>query len=171
MKTLNQRVNELIKLVISDESAKVMNDITKRLQKDLDKDTEYLALVKAANDYKLKKYAEDEKYITQVKKNLRITFHAASKTIKDINLPFEYIDDERIIKVITNNFLLDTDAKLAACVCKFNERLEKKKKVKKEKEYIPLTDEEIKQINTLVDLGILTEEEGQKKIDQGKVKK
>lgn len=168
-KTLNKKVNDLIKLVVSDKNSSEMSNTSKRLTKELNEDLEYKKLVKAVEDYKLKYYNNDKEYKVLASANLRATFRAASKCIKGCNIPFEYTDKELLVNILLSRYLIDTDTRLASLVCKINERFEKKETRKKqEKKFTAWNEEEIKQINSLVELGILSEEEAKNKIEKGK---
>ena len=168
-KALNKKVNELVKLVVSDKNASALGEVSRRLTKELNEDTEYKKLVKAVEDYKLQYYNNDTEYKELASANLRVTFRAASKCIKGCNIPFEYTDKDILVNVLLSRNLIDTDARLVSLVCKINERFEKKETRKaKEKKFIAWNEEEIKQINSLVELGILSEEEAKNKIEKGK---
>lgn len=172
MKTLNERVNEVVKIAVSDNNALYMADVKKRIEKELSENKEYQKLVKAVETFKRNYYNKDTEYKEVSRLNLRAAFRAASKMVKGINIPFEYTDDdERVNKLLESNFV-DTDARLASLICKSNELFTfKVGRSRKPIQYEEWTDEEKEQINTLVSLGILTEQEAKQKLTYGKIKK
>ncbi len=169
-KTLNQRVNEIVKISVSDKAAANMAEIKKGLEKELAENAEFQALVKAVNDFRLNYYFNDKKYKEQASANIRSAFRASAKIIKGINIPFEYTDNDKIVNFMLKRTLVDTDVRLASLICTFNERFEIKEKRTKVRNIIEWSEDEKAQILSLVEIGVLTEEEAKQKIANGKTK-
>ena len=171
MKTLNERVNEVVKIAISDKNATSMVNAKKRIEKELAENTEYQELLKAVENFKLDYYYNDDEYTDIAFSNVRSAFRAASKMVKGINIPFEYTDDEETTRALIRRNFVDTDARIASLICKRNENFTYKVGRAKLQQFEEWSDEEKEKINTLVELGILTEEEAETKLKNGKPKK
>lgn len=77
MKTLNERVNEVVKIAVSDNNALYMADVKKRIEKELSENKEYQKLVKAVETFKRNYYNKDTEYKEVSRLNLRAAFRAA----------------------------------------------------------------------------------------------
>lgn len=171
MKTLNERVNEVVKIAISDSNAAAMVSAKKRIEKELSENAEYRELVQAVENFKLDYYYADAEYSDIAFCNVRSAFRAASKMVKGINIPFDYTDNDEITRSIIRRNFVDTDARIASLICKKNETFTFKSSRVKVQQFEEWSDEEKEQINTLAKLGILTEEEAATKLRNGKPKK
>lgn len=172
MKTINERVNEVVKIAISDNNALKMQDTKKRIEKELSENVEFQELVKAVNDFRLSYYNGDTEYKEVASANVRAAFRACSKMVKGIDIPFDYTNCDENVEKILQSSMVDTDARLASVICNVNKRFEIRiNKTAKLPTFEEWSEEEKTQILSLVDLGILTKEEAETKINNGKLKK
>lgn len=81
MKTINERVNEVVKIAVSDNNALKMQDTKKRIEKELSENVEFQELVKAVNDFRLSYYNGDTEYKEVSIANVRAAFRACSKMV------------------------------------------------------------------------------------------
>ena len=170
MKTLNERVKELVSQVILDSEYVKLQKASKDVISELENDTKYIELKKAVDAYKWTKFVEDKEYQTIVCRCLHTAFRASSKCIKDINIPFEYMEDEKNLTKVATTYLCDTDTRIASAICKVNEWF-KPTKVTRSVNYIPYTIAEIRKLVELIHLGILEREKVREQIREGKRKR
>ena len=170
MKTLNERVKELVSQVILDSEYEKLKKASKDITSELENDSKYIELKKAVDAYKWSIFVEDKEYQTVVRRCLHTAFRASSKCIKDINIPFEYMEDEKNLTKIATTFLSDTDARIASTICKVNEWF-KPAKVTRSVEFVPYTVADIRKLVELIQLGILEREKVREQIREGKRKR
>lgn len=170
MKTLNERVKELVSQVILDSEYEKLQKASKDITSELENDSKYIELKKAVDAYKWSKFVEDKEYQTIVRRCLHTAFRASAKCIKDINIPFEYMEDEINLTKVATTYLCDTDARIASTICKVNE-LFKPAKVSRSINYVPYTIGEIRKLVELIQLGILEREKVREQIREGKRKR
>lgn len=170
MKTLNERVKELVSQVILDSEYNELKQASKDVITALENDSKFIELRNALEKYKWAKFVEDKEYQTIVRRCLHTAFRASAKCIKDINIPFEYMEDEKNLTKVATTYLCDTDARIASAICKVNERFKPKKTVRSV-EFVPYTIGEIRKLVELVNMGILEHKQVRQQIKQGKRKR
>lgn len=170
MKTLNERVKELVSQVILDSEYNELKQASKDVITALENDSKFIELRNALEEYKRAKFVEDKEYQTIVRRCLYTAFRASAKCIKDINIPFEYMEDEKNLTKVATTYLCDTDARIASAICKVNERFKPKKAVRSV-EFAPYSVGEIRKLVELVNMGILEHEQVRQQVKQGKRKR
>lgn len=170
MKTLNERVKELVSQVILDSEYKELQKASKEVASKLEGDSKYIELKKAADAYKWEMFVNDTDYQKAVRGCLYTAFRAASKCIKDVNVPFEYMEDEKNLTKVATTFLCDTDTRIASTICKVNEWF-KPTKVTRSMAFVPYTVAEIRKLVELIHLGILEREKVRQQVREGKRKR
>lgn len=170
MKTLNERVKELVSQVILDSEYEKLQKASKDVTSELENDPKYIELKKAVDAYKWEKFVNDTDYQKAVRGCLFTAFRAASKCIKDIRIPFDYIENDGNLAYIANTFLCDTDARIASIICKINGEF-KPVKITRSVEYVPYTVSEIRKLVELIQLGILEREKVRQQVREGKRKR
>lgn len=172
MKTLNEKVKEMVKQVVLDSDYNELQWRSNQIEKQLKEDNEFQKLQKAVDDYRLKMYAEDTDFQEINKKVLHTAFRACSKCINEINIPFGYTEDEEVLNRLSTENLTNTDTRISSLICatndKFKIRVSRKRKVI---ERIPYTFGEIRKLVEMVNLGILEREDVRKQVRNGKVKR
>lgn len=170
MKTLNERVKELVSQVILDSEYEKLQKASKDITSELENDSKYIELKKAVDAYKWSKFVENKEYQTIVRRCLYTAFRASAKCIKGINIPFGYMEDEINLTKVATTYLCDTDARIASAICKVNERFKPKKAVRSV-EFVPYSVGEIRKLIELVNMGILEHEQVRQQVRQGKRKR
>ena len=170
MKTLNERVKELVSQVILDSEYEKLQKASKDVTSELENDPKFIELKKAVDAYKWEKFVNDTDYQKAVRGCLFTAFRAASKCIKDVNIPFEYMEDEKNLTKVATTFLCDTDARIASTICKVNDWF-KPTKVTRSIEFVPYTIAEIRKLVELIQLGILEREKVRQQVREGKRKR
>lgn len=170
MKTLNERVKELVSQVILDSEYNELKQASKDVTTALENDSKFIELRNALDEYKWAKFVENKEYQTIVRRCLHTAFRASAKCIKGINIPFEYMEDEINLTKVATTYLCDTDARIASTICKVNE-LFKPAKVSRSINYVPYTIGEIRKLVELIQLGILEREKVREQIREGKRKR
>lgn len=163
-------MKELVSQVILDSEYKKLQKASKDVTSELENDSKYIELKKAVDAYKWEKFANDTDYQKAVRGCLYTAFRAASKCIKGVNVPFEYMEDEKNLTKVSTTFLCDTDARIASAICKVNEWF-KPTKTTRSVEFIPYTVAEIRKLVELIQLGILEREKVREQIREGKRKR
>lgn len=170
MKTLNERVKELVSQVILDSEYEKLQKASKDVTSELESDSKYIELKKAVDTYKWKKFVNNTSYQKAVRSCLYTAFRAASKCIKNVYVPFEFMEDEKNLTKVATTFLCDTDARIASTICKVNERF-KPTKVTRSIEFVPFSVAEIRKLVELIHLGILEREKVRQQVREGKRKR
>lgn len=170
MKSLNERVKELVSQVILDSEYNELKQASKDVTTALENDPKFIELRNTLDEYKWAKFVEDKEYQTIVRRCLHTAFRASAKCIKDINIPFEYMEDEINLTKVATTYLCDTDARIASTICKVNE-LFKPAKISRSINYVPYTIGEIRKLVELIQLGILEREKVREQIREGKRKR
>lgn len=170
MKTLNERVKELVSQVILDSEYNELKQASKDVTTALENDSKFIELRNALDEYKWAKFVENKEYQTIVRRCLHTAFRASAKCIKDINIPFGYMEDKKNLTKVATTYLCDTDARIASAICKVNERF-KPKKATRSVEFVPYTVAEIRKLVELIQLGILEREKVREQIREGKRKR
>ena len=171
-KTLNEKVKELVKQVVLDSDHDELQCYSNQLEKQLKEDKEFQKLVKAVDAYRLSVYACDEDYQKYSKKALRTAFRACSKCINEINIPFDYTEDENVLNRLSTGNIANTDSRISSLICNTNDKFKTRiSRRGKEIERVPYTFGEIRKLVEMVNLGILEKEDVRRQVRNGKVKR
>lgn len=171
-KTLNERVKDMVRNVVMDEDYKKLQDRTKEIEKELSKDIEFERLLREVEIYRLKKYASNRAYQEISRKCLYTAFRAASKTVKGILIPFDYLQDPKDLDEMSAQHIANTDSRIASLICATNDRFNLSiGRSKKMPEYEPYTFAEIRKLIELIWEGILEREDVRKQVATGKRKR
>lgn len=170
MKTLNEKVKEMVKQVVLDSDYNELQWCSNQIEKQLKEDNEFQKLQKAVDDYRLKMYADDTAYQEISKKVLHTAFRACSKCINGIDIPFDYTEDENVLNRLSTENIANTDSRISSLICNTNDKF-KVRISRKEIERIPYTFGEIRKLVEMIKLGILEREEVRQQIKNGKVKR
>lgn len=171
-KTLNERVKDMVRNVVMDEDYEDLQYYTKKIEKELSDDEEFQKLQREVEIYRLRKYATNKGYQKVSSKCLYTAFRAASKTIKGIRIPFDYLDDPKDLAELSGQYIANTDSRIASLICRVNDRFNLKMgRTKKMPEYEPYTFAEIRKLVELIWEGILEREEVRKQVAMGKRKR
>ena len=84
MKTLNERVKDVVRTVVLDADYTELGEQSKAVQEWLQNDSKYIQLKKALEDYRLKAFAESPDYQKISRATLFTAFVAVSKLVKGI---------------------------------------------------------------------------------------
>lgn len=168
--TKNDRVKNLVRTVVLDEDYEALQIASKNVEVTLNQDPQYIKLVKSVEAYRLSKYAESKKYQDISRAVLFTAFRAASKMLPFIKFPADYLDDEKKREELAKSGIYNTDARLASVILKVNDTFKDVKKRRKENR-VPLTEDEIRQLRTLVESGLIDPERAEAQIKAGKIKR
>ena len=172
MKTLNEKVKEMVKQVVLDSDYNKLQWCSNQIEKLLKEDDEFQKLQKAVDDYRLKMYAENTDFQEISKKVLNTAFRACSKCINEINIPFDYTEDENVLNRLSTENIANTDSRISSLICNTNDKFKIRISRKgKEIERIPYTFGEIRKLVEMVNLGILEKEDVRQQVRNGKVKR
>lgn len=172
MKTLNEKVKEMVKQVVLDSDYDELQWYSNRIEKQLKGDAKFQELVKAVDAYRLKAYASNEGYQNYSKKALRAAFRACSKCINEINIPFDYTEDESLLNRLSTGNIANTDNRISSLICSTNDKFKARiSRRGKEIERVPYTFGEIRKLVEMVNLGILEKEDVRQQVRNGKVKR
>ena len=172
MKTLNEKVKEMVKQVVLDSDYDELQWCSNQIEKQLKADDEFQKLQKAVDDYRLKTYAEDMDFQEINKKVLRTAFRACSKCINEINLPFDYTEDENVLNRLSTENIANKDSRISSLICNTNDKFKVRRSRRgKGIERIPYTFGEIRKLIEMVNLGILEKEDVRRQVRNGKVKR
>lgn len=172
--TTNEKIKSLTTSVIGAKEYKALNKAYSSVNTELQKDAKYIELCKAVEQYRVAYYANDTEYQDLQKKCLRKALHAVAKCINEIKIPYEYLDEEKRLNLISSRNICNTDAKIASLFCYLDTRFVKKETRKKKEEQdkrIPLTQQEIAQLPILVKSGIISQEQANDLIENGRLKR
>ena len=171
-KTLNERVKEMVRNVVLDVDYEELQERTKEIEKNLSKDEEYQKLQREVEVYRLRKYASNKAYQEISRKCLYTAFRAASKTVKGILIPFDYLEDPKDLNEMSTQYIANTDSRIASLICATNDRFKLSiGRSKKIPEYEPYAFAEIRKLVELIWEGILEREEVRKQVAMGKRKR
>lgn len=171
-KSLNERVKDMVRNVVMDEDYEKLQDRTKEIEKELSKDIEFERLLREVEIYRLKKYASNRAYQEISRKCLYTAFRAASKTVKGILIPFDYLQDPKDLDEMSAQHIANTDSRIASLICATNDRFNLSiGRSKKMPEYEPYTFAEIRKLIELIWEGILEREDVRKQVATGKRKR
>lgn len=172
MKTLNEKVKEIVKQVVLDSDYRELQWCSNKIDKQLKEDNEFQKLQKAVDDYHLKMYAEDTDFQEISKKILHTAFRACSKCIKEINIPFDYTEDESVLNRLSTENIANTDSRISSLICSTNDKFKVRiSRRGKEIERIPYTFGELRRLVEMINLGILEREDVRQQVRNGKVKR
>lgn len=172
MKTLNEKVKDLVKQVVLDSDYNNLQWYSNHIEKQLKEDEDFQKLVKAVDDYRLNVYANDEDYQEYSKKALRTAFRACSKCINEIRIPFDYTEDESVLNRLSMENIANTDSRISSLICTTNDKFKVRiSRRGKEIERVPYTFGEIRKLVEMVNLGILEKEDVRQQVRNGKVKR
>lgn len=171
-KTLNERVKDMVRSVVMDEDYEDLQYYSKEIEKELSEDDDFQKLQKAVDDYRLKMYAKNKEYQEVSRKCLYTAFRATSKTIKGVNIPFDYLDNPKDLYSLSAKNIANTDSRIASLICRINDTFKVRvRRFKKMPEYEPYTFAEIRKLVELVWSGILEREGVRKQVAMGKRKR
>lgn len=171
-KTLNERVKDMVRNVVMDADYEELQDRTKEIEKELSKDIEFEKLQREVEIYRLRKYASNKAYQEISRKCLYTAFRAASKTVKGILIPFDYLEDPEDLNEMSAQHIANTDSRIASLICATNGRFNLSiGRSKKMLEYEPYTFAEIRKLVELIWEGILEREDVRKQVATGKRKR
>lgn len=171
-KTLNERVKDMVRNVVMDEDYEKLKNRTKEIEKELSKDIEFERLQREVEIYRLRKYASDRAYQEISRKCLYTAFRAASKAIKGILIPFDYLQDPKDLDEMSAQHIANTDSRIASLICATNDRFKLSiGRSKKMPDYEPYTFAEIRKLVELIWEGILEREDVRKQVATGKRKR
>lgn len=168
-KTLNERVKDSVRNAVLDSLYEKLQKESKEVMSSLEDDEKYNRLKNALEDYKTEFYSQSSDYQKIQRTCLRIAFHVAAKTVRGVNFPYEYIDNDKVLNVLSTRFVCDTDTRIASLICKINGRFTVKKATITAKN--PYTIAEIRKLIELVNLGILDHELVRQQVRDGKRKR
>lgn len=162
----------MVKQVVLDSDYNELQWCSNQIEKQLKEDDEFQKLQKAVDDYRLKMYAEDTDFQEISKKVLHTAFRACSKCINEINIPFDYTEDESVLNRLSTENIANTDSRISSLICNTNDKF-KVRVSRKGKEIIriPYTFGEIRKLVEMVNLGILEKEDVRRQVRSGKVKR
>lgn len=162
----------MVRNVVMDEDYEKLKDRTKEIEKELSKDIEFERLQREVEIYRLRKYASDRAYQEISRKCLYTAFRAASKTIKGIFIPFDYLQDPKDLDEMSAQHIANTDSRIASLICATNDRFKLSiRRSKKMPDYEPYTFAEIRKLVELIWEGILEREDVRKQVATGKRKR
>lgn len=162
----------MVRNVVMDEDYEKLKDRTKEIEKELSKDIEFERLQREVEIYRLRKYASDRAYQEISRKCLYTAFRAASKTIKGILIPFDYLQDPKDLDEMSAQHIANTDSRIASLICATNDRFKLSiGRSKKMPDYEPYTFAEIRKLVELIWEGILEREDVRKQVAMGKRKR
>lgn len=110
MKTLNERVKDVVRTVILDADYTELSEQSKAVQFWLQNDSKYIQLKKALEDYRLKAFADSPDYQKISRATLFTAFVAVSKLVKGINIPGNYLteDNGKTLERLASENICDT---------------------------------------------------------------
>lgn len=172
MKTLNERVKDVVRTVVLDADYTELGEQSKAVQDWLQNDSKYIQLKKALEDYRLKAFAESPDYQKISRATLFTAFVAVAKLVKGINIPENYLteDNGKTLERLASENICDTDSRIASLICKVNDTF-KPTKVTRSIEFVPYTIAEIRKLVELIQLGILEREKVRQQVREGKRKR
>jgi hypothetical protein len=172
MKTLNERVKDVVRTVVLDADYTELGEQSKAVQEWLQNDAKFIQLKKALEAYRLKAFAENAEYQKISRATLFTAFVAVVKLVKGVNIPENYLteDDGNTLARLASENICDTDSRIASLICRINDTF-KPAKVTRTTEFIPYTIAEIRKLVELIQLGILEREAVRRQVREGKRKR
>lgn len=172
MKTLNERVKDVVRTVVLDADYTELGEQSKAVQEWLQRDARFIQLKKELEDYRQKAFAGSEEYQKISRATLFTAFVAVPKLVKGINIPENYLTEDhgKTLERLASENICDTDSRIASLICRINDTF-KPAKVTRSIEFVPYTIAEIRKLVELIQLGILEREKVRQQVREGKRKR
>jgi hypothetical protein len=172
MKTLNERVKDVVRTVVLDADYTELGEQSKAVQDWLQNDAKFIQLKKALEDYRLKTFAENAAYQKISRATLFTAFVAVAKLVKGVNIPENYLteDNGKTLERLASENICDTDSRIASLICRINDTFRPIKETRKA-DVTPYTFGEIRKFVELINLGLLEREKVRSQIREGKPNK